>query len=537
MGFRSARWRFDGLAPSMLILLLLCVAPLAAQTVDWAEMRGRAGNDDLFIMVDSSLSMAESSGGIMPQVRNFLAELFTKYLKTGDRVIVMTFDSEARYQSVVDVHSERDLALLDSLARGIDSHRAIYLQQRNGALQEVPRETPGAMPGGGMWTDYCAMWQLASDAMHRYSDPRHRQLFLLFTDGEPEAPPYRACERPEVLEAFAAGVRNDAFRFGVVALPTGNDEADRLALKLRELLRSISPQSVANKHPSFRMIEYDRQHGMSSVRQELHILMYSRVDLAPITDIRLEDAYRPHLDQMFTLTNQSDITRTIRVPTATLTIGPLRQRLNVVPPEVKIAPRSSATIRIATDPLRLPVGTHAGTIDFQFDGPSRFTPTVVGVTARKQTWWEAYGPIATALVGALAVALMLILMMILYRRSLAFAPAQVEARYGSSRPFPSREVQIGEPVAFGGGGVIDGELFVDRSSVPRGLLIRDGVDDWKVSWEDGADTRPYSPGSTVHPDPHATEGWKFLVTLNDRHTLHGVVSWLSHLRGGRSAQS
>jgi hypothetical protein len=520
-----------------MLAVILCAWPLSAHNIDWAEVRGRAGNDDLFIMVDSSLSMAEGAGGIMPQVRTFLGELFTKYLKTGDRVIVMTFDSEARYQSVVDVHGERDLALLEDLARGLDSRRAIYLQQRNGAFVEVPRETPGAIPGGGMWTDYCAMWQLSSEAMRRYSDPRHRQLFLLFTDGEPEAPPYRACERPEVLETFAAGVRKDAFRFGVVALPTGNDEADRLSRRLDELLRTISPHSAANTHPSFRRIEYDRQHGMSSVVQELGILMNSRVDLGPATDIHLDDAYRPRLDQTFTLTNRSKITRTIRVPTATLSIGPLRQRLAVVPPEVKLAPRSTATIRLTMNDLRLPAGTHAGTIDFQFDGPLRFNPSLIGVSARKLTWWDAYGPLVTTLVVVLAAVLMVILATILYRRSLAFAPAQVEARYGNSRPFPSREVRIGEPVAFGGGGALDGELFVDRLNVPRGLLIRDGVDEWKVSWEDGADTRPYSPGSTVHPDPYAIEGWKFLVTLNDRHTLHGIASWLSRLHGGKRAPS
>lgn len=499
-------------------------------------MRGRAGNDDLFIMVDSSLSMSEAAGGIMPQVRNFLAELFTNYLKTGDRVIVMTFDSEARYTSVVDVRSERDTALLESLARGLDSRRAIYLQSGGGSLQEVPRNTPGALPGGGMWTDYCAMWQLAEDAMRRYSDPRHRQLFLLFTDGEPEAPPYRPCERPDVLEAFAAGVRHDQFRFGVVALPTGDEESDRLARRLEELLRSISTDAATRAHQSFRVISYDRERGMRSVRQQVDDLLRSRVDLAP-TELQLAAAHRPNLDETFTLTNRSKVTRTVRVPAATLSIGPLRQQLAVTPAEVKIAAGSTATIRVTREELELPPGAHAGTLDFQFDGPSRFTPNIVSVSVRKMTWWEAYGPLMTTIVAAFAFLLAAILATIVYRRSLAFAPAQVEARYGNSRPFPVRSVNIGEPVAFGGGGAIDGELFVDRTNVPRGLLIRSGVDDWQVSWEEGANTREYSPGATVHPDPHASEGWKFLVTLNDRHTLGGLWKWLAQLRGGKSSQS
>jgi len=71
------------------------------------------------------------------------------------------------------------------------------------------------------------------------------------------------------------------------------------------------------------------------------------------------------------------------------------------------------------------------------------------------------------------------------------------------------------------------------------LVLRgaeDSVDEWRLVWDGRADSRDYSPGSTVHPDPNAAEKWKFLITLNDRHTLRGLATCVTRaFRMRRSA--
>ncbi|MFP5247290.1 MAG: hypothetical protein ACLGH0_11400, partial [Thermoanaerobaculia bacterium] len=61
---------------SIALLVLLAAVPLAAD--EWEELRSRPGNDDFFVMVDTSASMAPAAGGSLARVKLFLQDLLAR---------------------------------------------------------------------------------------------------------------------------------------------------------------------------------------------------------------------------------------------------------------------------------------------------------------------------------------------------------------------------------------------------------------------------------------------------------------------------
>jgi hypothetical protein len=516
------------------VVLLLYFFGIAAPLVanEWDDLRRRPGNDDVFVMVDTSLSMAESMQGTLPDVRRFLQTFVHGYLKEGDRFVLLTFDSEARASTIFNIESrQRDLPLLENLLTGLDARRKIFLSGQFPNFHEVRSDLQGIkLQGGGQYTDYCEMWRVASGALSRFADSRHRQLFLLFTDGLPDAPPYRPCTNPGVLEAFAAGLREDRFRMGVVALPTGNQPADNLARKLSELLARMPGYDDVRSRSGVRVISLENLE-RPKLASEILELISARVDLVSPQELRLGDVYHPAINQDLEIVNRSRVSRTIALRGIQLKLSDRKPLpLAFSPTSIELAPGGAARIKIRSDKLRVQPGGYSGTVEFDFATASRFDPAILPVSFRVLSWWEAYGSIVWITVAIFATLVVILLGWLALQQSFVFAPARVVGRYleDTEGHQPEVVVSVGGITAFGGGGKLPGELTVSGPA-PSGLLRRNGAREWELEFTSPAQ-RPTPYFSNQQVSPQGGGGaWRFVIYPNSVFTSKGLRPFLSTL--------
>lgn len=518
----------------VVFLILILGGSISVCADEWEELRKRPGNDDIFVMVDTSLSMAPSLGGSLNSVKRFLQDLLVRYVKEGDRVILMTFDSDAHIRSIVPiVDRRRDTEMLRDVIDGIDARRVIRYA---GTYPNLVEMKDGPLIGGGAWTDYCDMWRLSSTAIQKYSEPRHRQLFLLFTDGRPEAPLYRQCVDPGVLSAFSAGLRDDRFRMGVVALPTGTTSADELSSRLSDLLQRM-PGYEEVKENGVRVIGFnDKGQQIDGIRRQIIELISSRLDLVQPERLDLGSHYEINLKTWLTVANRSKVPRTLAVRGSALQVQGIGSPIpvTVTPATITLLPGQSGTLTVAASDILKKPGQYHGSLGFTFGTASRFDPEILEFSATKLTWWQAFGHYVTSAVAALAALLALIVLWMMYVNTFPYAPARITGQYrGDPYSKPDRYVDVGASASFGGGGAVPGELFVS-SPAPSGMLVRSGAIDWQLSW-DGASFETYFSGLPVSPPgSDGDEAWLFFIDTNRRRTLSGIPAWLrSKLRSRR----
>jgi hypothetical protein len=511
----------------VVLLAAAVVLPVPALAADaWEELRNRPGNDDIFVMVDTSLSMSPSLGGSLVSVKRFLQDLLVRYAKDGDRIIIMTFDSEAHVRGIVPiVERRRDTELLRDVIDGIDARRVIHYDGTYPNLAEVG---DGRLTGGGAWTDYCDMWRLSSRVIEKYSEPRHRQLFLLFTDGRPDAPPYRPCNDPGVLSTFSAGLREDRFRMGVVALPTGTSSAEELSGRLSELLQRMPGYEEIRKN-TLRVIGFnDSGHRIDGIRREILELISSRVDLLDPPQLALNRHYKINLDTTVTIVNKSRVPRTLALRGAILSLRESQQpiAISVAPAVITLLPGQRGVLTLTKHDFLQQPGEYRGLLAFNFGTASRFDPAVLEFSVTKLTWWQAFGHYVTWAVAALAALLIVILLWVTYVNTFTYAPAKITGHYrGDPYSKPDRYVDVGAKASFGGGGRVPGELFVNAIA-PSGTLLRVGANDWKLSW-DGMSYDNYLSGLPIAPPGSGDDdAWLFFIDTNRRRTLKGIPAWL-----------
>jgi hypothetical protein len=397
---------------ALVIALSFHIPPLRAD--DWEDLRARPGNDDIFVMVDTSLSMAPSLGGSLTRVKGLLQDLLVRYVREGDRIIVMTFDSEAYMRSIVPiVDRRRDTEVLRDVIDGIDAHRVIHY---SGTYPELVEAEDGLLTGGGAWTDYCDMWRLSATAIRKYGEPRHRQLFLLFTDGRPEAPLYRPCSDPGVPSAFSAGLNEDRFRMGLIALPGGTSSVQELSALLTQLVRHMPgyghiPGNVV------RVIDFaENGHGIEGVRREILALIGARIDLVEPSRLTLGGHYKVSMNTRMTIVNRSTVSRPISLRGATLNLIGGQEPIDVAvtPSRITLLPGQSGLLTLsAQDFLRDP-GEYRGTLVFNFGTASRFDPATLDLSATKLSWWQAFGGYVTQAIAVLATLLLAALVRVLF---------------------------------------------------------------------------------------------------------------------------
>jgi hypothetical protein len=401
---------------ALLIALSFHIPPLRAD--EWEDLRKRPGNDDIFVMVDTSLSMAPSVGGSLTRVKGLLQDLLVRYVKDGDRIIVMTFDSEAHMRGIIPIlDRRRDTEVLRDVIDGIDARRVI---RYSGTYPKLVEARDGLLTGGGAWTDYCDMWRLSATAIRKYGEPRHRQLFLLFTDGRPEAPLYRPCSDPGVLSAFSAGLNEDRFRMGLIALPGGRSSVQELSTLLKKLVRHMPgydniPGNIV------RVIDFtDNSHRADGIRREILALIGARIDLVEPAKLTLGAHYKVSMNTRMTVVNRSTVSRAISLRGATLNLIGRGKPIDVAvtPSRITLLPGQSGFLTIsAQDFLREP-GEYRGTLVFNFGTASRFDPATLELSATKLYWWQAFGGFVTETIAALATLLLAALVRMLFLRRL-----------------------------------------------------------------------------------------------------------------------
>jgi len=222
-------------ARRLLPAIVLSVLPLSATLADAAcgarDLRGRPGNDDLFVFVDSSLSMGPTSfgdwaSGDFERSRQVLHRLADCYLKRGDFVLVASFDSEVRIEiakTIVD--PERDRALLRRQIDGLGPTRPRYWERRPGRELGPERATGERsrrwVVGGSLHTDLVAALENLDEMLGLYRQPDHRQTVLLFTDGRHDPPEFvTGDDDPSLLLPSPSA----DFSLGVVVLSGGSVE-------------------------------------------------------------------------------------------------------------------------------------------------------------------------------------------------------------------------------------------------------------------------------------------------------------------------
>jgi hypothetical protein len=388
-----------------LVIVFLLHLPLL-RADEWEDLRARPGNDDIFVMIDTSSSMAPSAGGSLARVKGLLQDLLVRYVKDGDRIIVMTFDSEAHMRGIIPIlDRRRDTEVLRDVIDGIDARRVI---RYSGTYPRLVEAKDGPLSGGGAWTDYCDMWRLAATALQKYGEPRHRQLFLLFADGGPEAPLYRPCSDPGVLGSFAAGLTEGRFRMGMVALPGGTSNVQELSSRLTQLMRQM-PGYAHMPGNAVRVIDFTENGNQADgVRRELLALIRSRIDLVEPAAVRLGEHYKIDLKIPMTVVNHSSLPRMLILRGATLNLIGEQKPIDVTvtPSTITLPPGQSGRLTIAApDVLREP-GEHRGTLVFNFGAASHFDPATLEVSATKLSWWQAFGGDVTWAIAALATLLL-----------------------------------------------------------------------------------------------------------------------------------
>src|SRR6185436_7216667 len=198
----------------------------------------------------------------------------------------------------------------------------------------------------------------------------------------------------------------------------------------------------------------------------------------------------------------------------------------VAPSTITLLPGQSGTLTISASDILPRAGEYHGSLGFTFGTASRFDPAILGFSATKQTWWQAYGHYVTTALGIVAVLLSLSILWMMYVNTFPYAPARITGQYrGDPYSKPDRYVDVGASASFGGGGTVPGELFVN-SRAPSGTLFRSGAVDWKLSW-DGASFESYFSGLPVTPPGgDADDAWLFFIDTNRRSTLSGIPGWL-----------
>jgi hypothetical protein len=406
------------------IFVLLGTIPL--QGDEWEALRNRPGNDDLFVMIDTSTSMAPSRGGALPSVRILLRDLFARFLKDGDRVILMTFDSDAHVRSIVSVaERRRDVALLRDVVDGIDASRVVHYR---GTYPDLVETAGGTLAGGGARTDYCEMWRLSMRAIQEYGDPTHRQVLLLLTDGLPDAPLYRRCDDPGMPGSFAGGMREDRIRLAVITLSNGAISAEALEAYLIGLLRK-TPGYEEIRQTSLKVLAFkpNGRH-IDSLRSDILKFLGSRVDLVSPRSLNLGASYQVRLDVPLTIINRSRIRKMIDVRGATLVFAGSHPPvpLVVTPRAIMLAPDQAGVFRLRGDPLLRAPGDYRGRVVFEFGTASRFAPAILSFSVKKQNWFDAGAQssiwIAMGLLGAIIITMILRLT---YKTAIANAPTRI----------------------------------------------------------------------------------------------------------------
>lgn len=195
---------------SALLITLIFTQGISPQN-PCEKLKDRPGNDDIIIMVDTSLSMIP----LIDDIKDQLKEFFQCYIKKGDFVILGTFDSSCQIQFSLEISKlDRDFSLLLSQVDSLTPRRKIYYKKENKQWKESPHLT--SLVGGGQFTNLGEMIQKVSEILKKYQTPGNRKFLLIYTDAINDPPSYIGKKKVE-LGDFFKDIKTEDIRLGLVA--------------------------------------------------------------------------------------------------------------------------------------------------------------------------------------------------------------------------------------------------------------------------------------------------------------------------------
>jgi hypothetical protein len=403
-----------------LVVLLLTIV-LSVQAESWESLRQRPGNDDLFVLVDTSRPAAERGSLLAAKV--FMQDLFTRYVKEGDRVVVMTFDSDARVHGVFWIEKRnRDVELVREIVDGIDVRRAIRYRGMWPALTEAP---DGQWTGGSAFADYCEMWRLAARVLRAYSTPSRRRLLFVFTDGASPPPEYRPCHDARPPLSIVEALREGTLRLGIIA-PARSSAHVGFSPQLRGIASDLSGKGIA----SASVIELREGRGREEALRRVADLLSARVDLTSPDVLRLRLDGAADARMPLEVVNRSSVRRDIVIRAASLRLpgDPALLPVRVTPARLTIEPERMAVMTLSIARLPSKPGRYRGEIVLEFQDGARFDPAVLPLELTQRTWLDGRGQAVT---GTLLGGIVLLSSLCLW---LTYDRRRVSARFTAAPP-------------------------------------------------------------------------------------------------------
>lgn len=478
--------KLASIIPALLFCLFLPLQASAVPCPGLSGQRERPGNDDLFIFVDSSMSMGPVSfgryaHGYMEPVKQVLTQLTDCYLKTGDFVLIGTFDAEARLEVAKEIRvPERDLATLREEISALGPSRPRYWDRQapaNRGLERDRGEYPLQIVGGSLRTDLGEMLDLARRTIEQYSSPSHRQLILLFTDGEHDPPEYSRYKKAEIrLEDFFPQLGAARHKLGLVILPDSSGAVDKD--RLVQLINSWDPHNERREEGSFTPIQPDLQDPKRTLFDPIIEMLKWRIDLVEPGDVDLEDQFRPRIEQQAKIHNGTKIVRTVKLKGAYFESNSgERAALELSPLELVLQPGETASLSISGDLKDLPRGRYEGFLRFEPDSAVMFDPLKVPVHGRKLSFLEAYGW-ALGFSASLVLAGVLLAVYLLRKRVWMVLLWTNGRRTEVSTVKP---IGVGQTLKFGASGT--GGLEVEGPDSRLGEVVRKTIEDFELAFD------------------------------------------------------
>lgn len=505
--------KLTSVIPVLLLCLLLPLGAFAAPCPGLSGQRERPGNDDLFIFIDSSMSMGPASfgryaHGYMEPVKQILTQLADCYLKTGDFVLIGTFDAEARIETAQEIRvPERDLATLREEISALGPSRPRYWDRKglgNRGPERDRGEDPAQIVGGSLRTDLGEMLALARRTIEQYSSPSHRQLILLFTDGEHDPPEYSRYRNAQIrLEDFFPRLGAARHKLGLVILPDGSGTIDES--RLLRLIESWDPRNELRNGGALASITPNVQDPKKTLIDPIYDLLRSRIDLVAPRDLDLGDQVRPRIQEEAKVHNGTRIVRTVKLKGAYFESSSGEQvALEISPAELVLQPGKTASFSISGDLKDLPNGPYKGLLIFEPDSAVMFAPLEVPVHGRKVSFIEAYGwelllSAALLLAGAL-------LAVYLLRKRVWMVLLWTNGR--KTEVSTAKPIGVGQTLKFGAMGT--GGLQVEGPDSRIGEIVRKTVKDFTLAFE------PYLSGQSS-----STEGRAAHLAMGVWHDIPG----------------
>lgn len=441
------------------VSILVSAAALGAEADDCERLRSLPGNDDIVVMVDTSLSTIP----IIDEIRSQLAAFVECYVKQGDFVVIASFDATSQLEIAGRIlDRERDLPILVEQIGSLTPRREICWRRENGALEESRCDQATRRQGGGWKTDLGAMMEQLQHVLAEMHTPENRRFVAIYTDGRHDPPDWSPHQSvPSLPEIFEKTGFRDILLGGThLGLIATSSEAAGI---LEQVAETMDPDRALRNRRRL-AVQPDAGEGMTeSVRRliDSHVFLYPDEDVE-VRRLELGKLWRRELEREFVLHNRTPSQQKVVVEKIRAVLtgpdGKVDEVAAAGPFEWTVDGGEQLRARVRIDLPGEARGDYSGRLLFEVSSGTSLSPPFVEVEYESVGFWDAHPGLRLA---AWIVSLLLVLalgawLLRWYLRAIAPRPIYVDCTYRSPRDETasgeSSQVPIscGESLAVGG---------------------------------------------------------------------------------------